>query len=171
MPSIPHVSIHIRQDYPLNRQLDASAGNLVLRKIEDLGVKVVTRSTIKEMTTAKDGDGEVFTGFETATDPIESDLVIYAVGIKPRDDLARTSGIELDAGGGIKVGDDLMSSAEGVYAIGECASWQGNVSLAHASADASSTALSLPVSRWPISSLSTLLKPTALVPPNTLLAK
>lgn len=99
---------------------------LVLRKIEDLGVKVVTKSTIKDMTTSED---QVFTGFKTATEDIESDMVIYAVGIKPRDDLARESGIELDEGGGIKVGDDLMSSAEGVYAIGECASWRGNVSL------------------------------------------
>lgn len=124
MPSVPHVSIHIRQDYPLNRQLDASAGMLVLKKIEDLGVKVITKSTIKDMTT-KDN---VFTGFKTASEDVESDLVIYAIGIKPRDDLARDCGIELDAGGGVKVGDDLMSSAEGVYAIGECASWRGNVS-------------------------------------------
>lgn len=128
MPSVPHVSIHIRQDYPLNRQLDESAGMLVLKKIEDLGVKVITKSTIKIMTTQEDGDMEVFTGFETASDKIESDLVIYAIGIKPRDDLARESGIELDPGGGIKVGDDLMSSAQDVYAIGECASWRGNVS-------------------------------------------
>lgn len=124
MPTVPEVSIHIRADYPLNRQLDASAGELVLRKIEGMGVKVHTKSTIKGV---RQSDG-VFTGMETATDPIDSDMIIFAVGIKPRDDLARASGIEVDPKGGIKVADDLSSSAKDVYAIGECASWNGNVS-------------------------------------------
>lgn len=43
MPGVPDVSIIIRQDYPLNRQLDPSAGELVLRKIEAMGVKVLTQ--------------------------------------------------------------------------------------------------------------------------------
>lgn len=167
MPSVPNVSIHIRQDYPLNRQLDASAGMLVLRKIEDLGVKVVTKSTIKDMTTRTDESGETFTGFQTASEPIESDLVIYAVGIKPRDDLARDSGIELDAGGGVKIGDDLMSSAKDVYAIGECASWRGNVSPPVGCADSSSTVSSHPAWKWPISSPSISPKPTAKALPST----
>lgn len=123
MPTVPNVSIHIRADYPLNRQLDASAGELVLKKIEALGVAVHTRSTIHSVRT----EGSTFVGLETAGDFIPSDLVIFAVGIKPRDDLARISGIEVDPRGGIKVGDDLMSSAQDVYAIGECANWRGNV--------------------------------------------
>lgn len=46
MPGVPDVSIIIRQNYPLNRQLDPSAGELVLRKIEAMGVKVLTQVTI-----------------------------------------------------------------------------------------------------------------------------
>ena len=131
MPSVPDVEIVIRQAYPLNRQLDASAGELVLKKIESLGVKVRTHCAPKDITTRKGSEGEeVFDGFDLGDQGrLEADMVIFAIGIKPRDDLATASGIEVDAKGGIKVGDDLSTSAEGVFAIGECASWRGNVSV------------------------------------------
>ena len=56
----------------------------------------------------------------------DADLVIYAIGIKPRDELAQASGIECHPRGGIVVDDNLQTSASDVYAIGECASWKGN---------------------------------------------
>jgi nitrite reductase (NAD(P)H) len=56
--------------------------------------------------------------------------VIYGIGISPRDELAAAAGIKVSSRGGIEVGDDLMTSARDVYAIGECASWQGNVRVA-----------------------------------------
>ncbi|OCF75267.1 nitrite reductase [NAD(P)H], large subunit [Kwoniella mangroviensis CBS 8886] len=124
---VPEVSILIRQDYPLNRQLDPSAGELVLKKIENMGVEVKTRcepSSIVTRTT--DERHELFEGFDIKGEKVESDMVIFAIGIQPRDDLARDSGIEVEPKGGIKVGDDLQTSAKGVYAIGECASWRGN---------------------------------------------
>jgi nitrite reductase (NAD(P)H) len=132
IPTIPSVSILIRQPYPLNRQLDASAGELVLRKIEAMGVEVLTYCQPSDITTTPHPTtGEdVFTGF-TIDDGkhVESELVIFAIGIKPRDDLAGgDSGITIAKRGGIDVGDDLMSNVDGVYAIGECASWRGNVS-------------------------------------------
>lgn len=127
MPAIPEVSIHIRQEYPLNRQLDRSAGMLVRNKIEAMGVKMWTKSTIHSMLTERDGQEERFVGFETASEPIAADMVIYAIGIRPRDELAVKSGIEVASAGGVKVGDDLMTSAADVYAIGECASWRDNV--------------------------------------------
>lgn len=134
MPTIPAVSILIRQDYPLNRQLDASAGELVLRKIEAMGVKVLTRCAPSDIITRIDPitQEEIFEGFiigdKEDGETVEADLVIFAIGIKARDDLADRSGIKCAARGGIEVADDLSTSAEGVYAIGECASWRGNVS-------------------------------------------
>ena len=129
IPAIPDVSILIRQDYPLNRQLDASAGPLVLKKIEDMGVKVLTQCAPTDIITRVDDETreEVFAGFRVGDSTIDADLVIFAIGIKPRDDLAAISGIKCAPRGGIEVGDDLMTSAESIYAVGECASWRGNV--------------------------------------------
>ncbi|GAA5833254.1 hypothetical protein JCM9279_001468 [Rhodotorula babjevae] len=127
LPTLPDVNILIRQNYPLNRQLDAAAGELVLHKIEDMGVKVFTGCEPKAiMTVERDGE-QVFAGFELSDgEKIESDLVIYGIGISPRDELAAAAGIKVAPRGGIDVNDDLMTSAQDVYALGECASWRGN---------------------------------------------
>jgi nitrite reductase (NAD(P)H) len=46
------------------------------------------------------------------------------IGVRPRDDLAKQTGIKCaDRGGGIIVGSDLCTSIPDIYAIGECASW------------------------------------------------
>lgn len=130
MPAVPDVSIIIRQAFPLNRQLDESAGVLVLRKIEDLGVKVHTKCEPSKILTKETDEGETFCGFDTNKGKIESDMVIFAIGIKPRDDLAPGMGIKTAPKGGMDVADDLSTSVPGIYAIGECASWKGNVSFA-----------------------------------------
>ncbi|KAJ2923968.1 hypothetical protein H1R20_g13130, partial [Candolleomyces eurysporus] len=127
LPSISHVSIVNRQAYPLSRQLDGEAGEMVLHKIEGMGVEVLTRcSPTRQLTRAVDGE-ETFCGFELQDGKVHAaDLVIYAIGIRPRDELARASGIKCHPRSGIIVGDDLKTSAEDVYAIGECASWREN---------------------------------------------
>ncbi|KAG8866838.1 hypothetical protein FRC20_007390, partial [Serendipita sp. 405] len=132
LPTIPDVAILNRQAFPLSRQLDADGGEMVLRRIEAMGVKVVTKVGVEDITTVEvvgpDGvRSNVFTGFDlTDGTHLASNLVIFAIGIKPRDELARVSGIETYERGGIKVGDDLRTSAKDVYAIGECASWRSN---------------------------------------------
>lgn len=117
---VPDVSIMIRQDYPLNRQLDAPAGELVMQRIKGMGVNVLTRCSPKGIS-ADDG---TFTGF---IEPhIESDMVIFATGIRPRDDLAAATGMKTAPSGGIIVDDSLLTNLPNVYAIGECANWRGN---------------------------------------------
>ncbi|GAA6022628.1 hypothetical protein JCM8202_005024 [Rhodotorula sphaerocarpa] len=124
LPTIPNVNVLIRQNYPLNRQLDAAAGELVLHKIEDLGVEVRTGCEPTDIRTKDD----VFSGFDLADgSSLDSDMVIYGIGISPRDELARLAGIEVASRGGIVVDDFLRTSAPDVYAIGECASWQNQV--------------------------------------------
>lgn len=100
---------------------------MVLRRIESMGVKVVTKVGVEDITTEAGPNGDVFTGFDLSDGThLASNLVIFAIGIKPRDELARVSGIETYERGGIKVADDLQTSAQDVYAIGECASWRSN---------------------------------------------
>jgi NAD(P)H-nitrite reductase large subunit len=101
----------------------------------------------------------------------EADLVIYAIGIRPRDDVARTSGIDCHARGGIIVGDDLSTSAEDVYAIGECASWRENsYGLIGPGSELFEVWRRLVLvltlffqSKWPIFCRSTLLRPKAML--------
>lgn len=127
---IPEVAIIHRQAHLLSRQLDSDAGTMVLRKIQAMGVEVLTScSPVQQLSRPgeQDADQDVFVGFKLADGTIiQADLVIYAIGIKPRDEIAITSGIECNPRGGIVVGDDLQTLAKDVFAIGECASWKGN---------------------------------------------
>ena len=104
---------------------------MVLHKIQAMGVQVLTKCSPTRQVTrpAEDGSGEeIFTGLELQDGTVhEADLVIYAIGIRPRDDVARASGIQCHTRGGVVVQDDLKTSAPDVYAIGECASWKGNI--------------------------------------------
>ncbi|KAF8599087.1 nitrite reductase [Ceratobasidium sp. AG-I] len=126
LPAIPDVAIINRQAYPLSRQLDGEAGEMVLRKIEGMGVRVITRVNPASEVEA-DSKTDVFSGFDlTDGTHVGADMAVFAIGIKSRDDLARLSGIDCHARGGVIVGDDLSTSAPNVYAIGECTSWKGN---------------------------------------------
>ncbi|KAG9119852.1 hypothetical protein FRC07_004917 [Ceratobasidium sp. 392] len=135
LPAVPDVSIINRQAFPLSRQLDGEAGEMVLRKIEGMGVRVYTKVNVMAITTEKvpankvesDGRTEMFTGFELSDGThIAADMAVFAIGIRSRDDLAKSAGISCHAKGGVIVNDDLSCSVPSVYAIGECTSWKGN---------------------------------------------
>ncbi|KAG2156771.1 uncharacterized protein EDB93DRAFT_1238676 [Suillus bovinus] len=123
LETISEVVIINRQAFPLSRQLDNEGGEIVLRRIEAMGVRVLTRTSIKDIITS---DG-VLTGLSLSDDQyLKAEMVIYAIGITPRDDLARQASLKCVEKGGIVINDLLQTSAQDVYAIGECASWKGN---------------------------------------------
>lgn len=105
-------------------QLDEGGGAMLQRKIEALGVKVHLN---KNTTLIDDGlecrhkmnfaDGEV----------LETDIVLFSAGIRPRDDIARASGLEVGPRGGIVIDNQCRTSDADIYAIGECALWNGQI--------------------------------------------
>ncbi|HEY3517005.1 MAG TPA: nitrite reductase large subunit NirB, partial [Gammaproteobacteria bacterium] len=54
-------------------------------------------------------------------EPMETDLLIVAAGIRPRDELAREAGLTVGERGGIVVDSQLGTSDPHIHAIGECA--------------------------------------------------
>ncbi len=58
---------------------------------------------------------------------LETDLVLFSAGIRPRDQLARACGLEVGPRGGIVIDDRCQTSDPAIYAIGECALWNGQV--------------------------------------------
>lgn len=122
--TIGKVAIINRQAYPLSRQLDDDGGEIVLRRIEAMGVDVLTKASVKDLVITPEG---VLSGLVLSDDTqLDTQMVIYAIGITPRDDLARKAGLKCGDKGGITVDDSLKTSAPDVYAIGECASWREN---------------------------------------------
>ena len=105
-------------------QLDEGGAQMLRGKISALGVQVHTSKQTEAIERLPDGslqlrfaDGSV----------LETDLLVFSAGIRPRDALARAAGIQLGERGGIQIDDACTTSAAGVYAIGECALWQGQI--------------------------------------------
>ncbi|KAF2204071.1 hypothetical protein GQ43DRAFT_469398 [Delitschia confertaspora ATCC 74209] len=112
-----------RNRWVLSRQLDSDAGGMVVEQVRGLGLEVLLSKRVGEILV--DGDGAVEGVVFEDGERMECSCVCFAIGIKARDELARKSGIKCaDRGGGIVVGPDLSTSTPGIYAIGECASWE-----------------------------------------------
>lgn len=122
LEAFKQVKVIERNRWVLSRQLDGEAGAMVVEQVRALGVDVMLSKRVGEIET----DAENFVSgvrFEDG-ERMPCSAICFAIGIRPRDDLARRAGLKTaDRGGGIVVGDDLRTSAEDVYAIGECASW------------------------------------------------
>ncbi|MFE4830158.1 nitrite reductase large subunit NirB [Streptomyces sp. NPDC056672] len=100
-------------------QMDEGGGEVLLRKIEDLGVLVHTGVGTRAVTTDESGRVRGMTlsdGTELA-----ADLVVFSAGVRPRDQLARDCGLPVGERGGIVVDERCRTADPAVLAIGECA--------------------------------------------------
>jgi len=105
------------------RQIDDNGSRLLQGKLETLGLQVHT----SKQTTAIVGD-DVITGLQFADDSIlEADMLVISAGIQPRDELARLCGLEIGHRGGIVVNDQLQTTDPFIYAVGECALYNGMI--------------------------------------------
>lgn len=112
-----------RDKWVLSRQLDADAGAMVVKQVRALGVDIMLAKSVKKIKT-DDNNNVIGVLFEDGEE-MNCSTICFAIGVRPRDELARVSGIKVGERGGIVVGDDMSTNVPDVYAIGECASWQG----------------------------------------------
>ncbi|OXM44887.1 nitrite reductase (NAD(P)H) [Amycolatopsis thailandensis] len=117
----PHVVEMAPRLMPL--QVDEGGGGLLRRLITELDVTVHTGTS----TDAIEPDGSRYIAKLGNGTELDVDLVVFSAGIRPRDDLARSSGLEVGARGGILVDETCRTSDPAVYAIGECAAVDGKV--------------------------------------------
>ena len=105
-------------------QLDDAAGQVLRKKIEEIGVRVHTGKNTLEIVAGS----EHFHALKfTDGSVLEADVIVFSAGIRPRDELARSCGLEVGARGGIVIDNHCRTSDPDIYAIGECALWSGKV--------------------------------------------
>ena len=114
------------------QQLDEAGGALLSRIIADLGITVhtgvsteairpaqrnkpVRRSADSEAVAVALGDGTV----------IDAGVVVFAAGVRPRDELARDAGLEIAERGGVLTDLSCATKDCNIYAIGEVAAIDG----------------------------------------------
>jgi nitrite reductase (NADH) large subunit len=105
-------------------QVDDGGGRVLRSKIEALGVTVHTHKNTVEIV-----DGEAGTHRMNFADGshLDTDMIVFSAGIRPRDELARDSGLTVGPRGGIQIDDSCLTSDPDIYAIGECALWDGKI--------------------------------------------
>lgn len=108
-------------DRLMERQLDREGAGLLAREIAARGIDIRLNCTAERFT----GKGRVEAVELTNGSVIPADLVVVAIGVRPRVDLAVAAG--LDVNRGIDVDDGLASSDPCIFAIGECAEHRGLV--------------------------------------------
>lgn len=108
----------------MNAQLDDTAGAILRRSVERLGITVHMSKRTTEVRTDDNGAlrGIVFSdGSE-----IDCDMLVLAAGIRPNVGLAQRAGLTVERG---IVVDDHMRSVDDdhIYVVGECAQHRGQV--------------------------------------------
>lgn len=106
-------------DHLMPNALDKAASKLLRKDLEDQGISFRLSTSVTSIA----GSTSV-TGVKTKDgEELSADLVVMCLGIRPNIDIAKQAGLDCDHG--IKVIDYLQTSDTNIYAIGECAEWNG----------------------------------------------
>ena len=116
----PVTVVHLMERL-MERQLDGMAAELLQPALESLGVDVLLQRQTERILGSERAAGLRFADGEE----LAADLVVISIGI--RAECALATGAGLDVGRGVRVDDQLRTSAPGVWAVGECAEHRGLV--------------------------------------------
>jgi nitrite reductase (NADH) large subunit len=105
-------------------QLDDGAGRVLQRRVAALGVGIHTGRNTTEIA-AGEATRHRLRFADSST--LDADVVVFSAGIRPRDELARSAGLQLGPRGGIAIDERCRTSDPDIYAIGECAAWNGKI--------------------------------------------
>lgn len=106
------------EDIALSRTFGDEAGRWFHQLLESRGVTIHGGEVLE----AYEGDGRVKAVLTKGGLAIECDAVIVGAGVRPDAMLAQRAGLEVD--GGIVCDSKLQTSAEGIYAAGDCCSYE-----------------------------------------------
>ncbi|WP_277591197.1 nitrite reductase large subunit NirB [Pseudomonas chlororaphis] len=105
-------------------QLDEQGGRALKARIEALGVGVHLGKGTQSISA---GEQYRYRMNFAGDDFLETDLIVFSAGIRAQDALARDCALEIGPRGGVVVDNQCLSGDPHIYAIGECASWNGSL--------------------------------------------
>jgi rubredoxin---NAD+ reductase len=116
-----HSTVIDLADRPLSRLLPAEASAFLRDKLEAAGVQFRFNVAVHQV-------NKTATGFDvelTDNSHVQADLVLSAIGLRPRTELADAAGITVNRG--VIVNRHLATSTAHVHALGDCAEVAGHV--------------------------------------------
>lgn len=104
-------------------QMDAEMAQPIHDELQENGVKLFLNNGVTKITKISDKNSEnTPTKFkvELKDDTVlDADLIVMAIGVKPNNELAVSSDLDIGETGGIKVNDQLQTSDPDIYAVGD----------------------------------------------------
>ncbi|MFC0315060.1 nitrite reductase large subunit NirB [Gordonia phosphorivorans] len=116
----PHVVEYNPRLMP--NQVDSGGGEHLARMITDLGITLSLGTSTERIEPGDDGGVRVTLSDDTR---VEAGLVVFAAGVRPRDELARAAGLDVAERGGVHTDLTCTTSDPDIYAIGEVAAVEG----------------------------------------------
>jgi nitrite reductase (NADH) large subunit len=117
----PHIVELAPRLMPL--QVDEGGGALLREMIEGLNVTVRLGTSVSRI----EPDGARLLATLADGTELDLDIVVFAAGVRPRDQLAREAGLAIGDRGGVVVDDGCRTIDPDVYAVGECVCIGGRV--------------------------------------------
>jgi nitrite reductase (NADH) large subunit len=105
-------------------QLDEGGSRMLRRKVEALGVQVHTGKNTQKIGA---GDERALTMKFADGENLETDMIVFSAGIRPRDNLARDAELAVGERGGIVIDYKCKTTDTDIFSIGECASFGGRI--------------------------------------------
>ncbi|MFT3899713.1 MAG: nitrite reductase large subunit NirB [Gordonia sp. (in: high G+C Gram-positive bacteria)] len=140
-------------------QVDEAGGEHLARMVGELGIDVTLGVGTSNIETAAGGGLRVTLGEDTVVDAA---LLVFAAGVRPRDELGRDAGLDIAKRGGIVTDLGCATSDPSIFAIGEVAAIEGTcyglVGPGYATAEVVADRLLSGDARFPGADLSTKLK-------------
>ncbi len=119
---------------PLPRNLDPDMGKIITEYVESQGLHILFGKGIDSINGGDHVESAVIAG-----KTIPTDVVVMAVGVRPKSKIAEKSGIDVERRG-IIVDERMETTAKDVYAIGDCALTFSNIDKASISTNLATTA-------------------------------
>ena len=114
-------TIVMMEDVALSRTFGEGAGRWFQQRLEEHGITIHGGEELE----AFEGDGRVKAVLTKSGRAVECDAVVVGAGVRPDAMLAQRAGLEVDDG--IVCDSKLATSAEGIYAAGDCCSYESVV--------------------------------------------
>ncbi len=111
-----HVTVVERLATPMGAVLDADMATEVAAAIRSAGIDLRLGTAVTGFTVVA---GRV-AAVQTAQGPIDADIVVIGLGVRPNAELARAAGIGVGESGGIRVDERMRTDQPHVWAAGDC---------------------------------------------------
>jgi len=107
----------------MKRQLDPETAAQLESNLADKGIPTIAGARAQRIERRAE---QLALTYSDSEEPLLAGMIVFATGVRPRDELARQAGLEVDPeGGGIVIDEGLRTTDPAIHAIGDCASHGG----------------------------------------------